>query len=81
MRLEEHHFFPGGLGQAQPVCDLLLAPAPHDHVALLEAVCEILHHVHDHFFGALVHQVWLGQDPCEKVKEGQREGQRPPRRA
>lgn len=55
MCLEEHHFLLGGLGQAQLVCDVLLAPALHDHVALLEMVRVVLHHAQDIFFGALVH--------------------------
>lgn len=55
MSLKEHHFFLGRLCQAQLVCDVLLAPAFHNHVALLETVCEVLDHIYDNFFSALVH--------------------------
>lgn len=68
VRLEEQRFFLGGLRQAQLVTDLLLAPALDYHVALLEAVREVLRHVHHIFFGALVHQVRFGQDPCEMIR-------------
>lgn len=70
MRLEEHRFFLGGLRQAQLVGDVLLASALDYHVALLEAVREVLHHIHHVFFGALVHQVRFGQDPCEMIMKG-----------
>lgn len=60
--LEEHRFLPGGLGQAQPVGDLLLAPAPHHHVALLQMVREVLSHFHDRGFRTLVHEIRFGQD-------------------
>lgn len=70
MCLEEFYFFLGGFCQAQLVCNFLLAPALHYHVTLLETVGEVLHHTDDIFFGALVHQVWFGQDPCEMMREG-----------
>lgn len=70
MCLEEFYFFLGGFCQAQLVCNVLLAPALHDHVALLEMVGEVLHHIDDTFFGALVHQVRFGEDPCEMMREG-----------
>lgn len=65
MCLEERHFFTGCLGQAQLVGDLLLAPALHYHVALLEMVGEVLHHIHNDSLSALVHEIWFGQDSWE----------------
>ena len=75
MRLKEHRFFPGCLCQAQLVGDILLAPALHDHIPLLEMIGEVLHDLQDTFLGALVHQVWFGQDPCEMIRGGQWKGQ------
>ena len=71
MCLEERRFFHGRLGQGQLVGDLLLAPAPHDHVTLLETVREVLCHSHDHGFGALVHEIWFGQDSWERRSQRQ----------
>lgn len=75
MCLKEHYFFPGCLCQAQLVGDILLAPALHDHIPLLEMIGEVLHDLQDTFLGALVHQVWFGQDPCEIIRGGQWKGQ------
>ena len=75
MCLKEHYFFPGCLCQAQLVGDILLAPALHDHIPLLEMIGEVLHDLQDTFLGALVHQVWFGQDPCEILRGGQWKGQ------
>lgn len=69
MCLEERRFFHGRLGQGHLVGDLLLAPAPHDHEALLETVREVLRHSHDHGFGALVHEIWFGQDSWERSSQ------------
>ena len=51
-----------GLGQAQLVLDVLLAPALDYHVALLQVEDEVSHHVHYLVFGAFVHQIGLRQD-------------------
>lgn len=71
MRLEELHFFLDRFSTGQFVEDLLLGPAPHHHVALLEVVREVLHHLQDAGLGAPVHEIWFGQDSCEKGKRMQ----------
>lgn len=81
MRVKECDFPLGCLGQAQLVQDLLLAAALHYHVALLEMVCEVLHHIQDNFLGACVHQIWFGQDPWEGIREGQWKGRFFPQRS
>ena len=55
MCLKEQCFFHGCLCQAQLVGDILLAPALHDHIALLEMIGEVLHDLQDAFLSALVH--------------------------
>lgn len=65
MVLEEGPLSLQSLGQAHLVLDVLLAPALDDHVALLQVVDEVSHHIHNPVFRASVHQVGLCQDPCE----------------
>lgn len=65
MVLEEGPLSLQSLGQAHLVLDVLLAPALDNHVALLQVVDEVSHHVNDLVFRASVHQVGLCQDPCK----------------
>lgn len=44
------------------ICDLLLTPAPDDHVALLQVDDFIMDNVNHCLFCAFVHQIRLGQN-------------------
>lgn len=66
--LEIHVIFEEGLlsfccfSERDLLCDLLLAPAPDDHVALPQVDDLIMDDVNHYLFGAFVHQIRLGQN-------------------
>lgn len=54
-----------GLSQAQLLLDVLLTPALDHHVALLQVVHQVPHHINNFVFSTSVNQIGLGQDPCK----------------
>jgi len=51
-----------GFRERNPICDLLLTPAPDHHVALLQGDDLVVDDFNHRLFRAFVHQVGLGQD-------------------
>lgn len=62
MIVEEGFFSLCGFSKGHPVGDLLLTPAPDDHVALLQMDDQITDNINHPLLCAFVHQVRLGQD-------------------
>lgn len=61
--LEEDLLILKSLSQAQLILDVLLTPALDYHVALLQMVHQVPHHINNLVFSTSVHQIRLGQDP------------------
>ena len=69
MILEEDLLFLKSLSQAQLLLDVLLTSALDYHVALLQRIHQVPHHIQDLAFSTSVHQIRLGQDPCRSAIE------------